>query len=1053
MANEKVFKIKIEGVEESRKASDSLLNVLKNIHDVIKDLNKDIPKTTTVTNNLTTAIGKKTQALDKEVGIQEKLNKQLSDQAQQLDNIITLEAQSAESIANMRTELSLLNEEWSNLDEGSEKFEELTQKIEELKEKLADVENINISFTANTEKSSEASKKMSTTFDKLSEVTDRVTGMAKGMISLFQSGIGIAQLFDEENEGLRNTMDKLSKVMTIIGTIQAFNNEILKKGTKESIANSAIEKVRIIQAKAHSKAIALSTKNTLAATVAQRAFNMVAKANPYLLLATGIAAVIGGLVGYSRYTDDATESTKKYKSALDGVVFSTKEARDAYDNHLQTIRNLALDYDVLTGKVNKYKAELLKIDYSYQDAQMKAERDYGEKRLEIIEEYNNKIKDANMSFDPFGGNLGNVVKLAEERNKKLTELQENFEADSLRRKEIHNQSTLMADAKKAQEAEKIQEQIFIDSLNNQDKEIAQLDANYRKQVEDAEALGINTTLLYENYERKKNEIQKKYSDEAVKKNEERNKKIQEQEKKNLDYIKQYDELLTESYSSEFDKRRTQVESNYKKRIDDLKEALKTEENLSVEAQEAINDTIKELKFQLKGELEKINNDQIKDEQNKKKKQLEDQKKLLDIQTTHIKNFYDDIKDIQKEVKDKNGVIDVEATKINLEEANVQLHQYVSLLNNSKENITSYYDDLLKLYDEDSIEYKTVLNEKEQALRNLEKQIKDTNKEIANNTEKSTGLQTDSWKDLLEDISKYAQKVAESIQPIFDAMSSIIQTQLDDANAKLEEITTKYDEVVEKREESDARIQELEEQAKNARGGRSIVLQSQIEREMEANKKLAAQEQDLAKQKEKQEKEAAKKEKQKKKLEITQSIVQGIVNTALGVTKAWSLGPIIGPIMAAIVGAAGAIQVATMTSQLSKLEDGGLLKGKRHSEGGMRVEGTNIEVEGGEYVVNRISTDRNLGLIKYINSQRKELTQDDINTYFTGKAKVFELPFNNMFENGGQMPVITSTSNVTREDLQTVVDSIQGINIQPVVSVVDINNAQSDMVRVNDSFGS
>lgn len=87
----------------------------------------------------------------------------------------------------------------------------------------------------------------------------------------------------------------------------------------------------------------------------------------------------------------------------------------------------------------------------------------------------------------------------------------------------------------------------------------------------------------------------------------------------------------------------------------------------------------------------------------------------------------------------------------------------------------------------------------------------------------------------------------------------------------------------------------------------------------------------------------------------------IYNTALAVTKALAAGPIIGQILAGIAAAAGAIQTGIIARQLSKLEDGGLLRGKPHSQGGMRIEGSNIEVEGDEFVVNRVSTRKNLGL--------------------------------------------------------------------------------------------
>jgi hypothetical protein len=96
------------------------------------------------------------------------------------------------------------------------------------------------------------------------------------------------------------------------------------------------------------------------------------------------------------------------------------------------------------------------------------------------------------------------------------------------------------------------------------------------------------------------------------------------------------------------------------------------------------------------------------------------------------------------------------------------------------------------------------------------------------------------------------------------------------------------------------------------------------------------------------------------------------------------------------------------SRINFFADGGLLKGKRHSQGGMRIEGTNMEVEGGEYVVNRISTDKNLGLVKYINEQCRELKPNDLNAFFSRSSQGLQPFFKRMLADGGQLPVNKNT---------------------------------------------
>jgi hypothetical protein len=132
-------------------------------------------------------------------------------------------------------------------------------------------------------------------------------------------------------------------------------------------------------------------------------------------------------------------------------------------------------------------------------------------------------------------------------------------------------------------------------------------------------------------------------------------------------------------------------------------------------------------------------------------------------------------------------------------------------------------------------------------------------------------------------------------------------------------------------------------------------------------------------------------------------------------------------------------------QLAKFEDGGLLKGKRHSQGGMRIEGTNMEVEGGEYVINRESTNKNIDLIRYINSQRKELKPTDLDSFFARSLHGVESSFRHAFEQGGQLPVIEPVSNIDNDSL---IQAIKTIKIEPKVAVTDIHKVQDSMVSVS-----
>jgi len=93
-----------------------------------------------------------------------------------------------------------------------------------------------------------------------------------------------------------------------------------------------------------------------------------------------------------------------------------------------------------------------------------------------------------------------------------------------------------------------------------------------------------------------------------------------------------------------------------------------------------------------------------------------------------------------------------------------------------------------------------------------------------------------------------------------------------------------------------------------------------------------------------------------------------INAASAIISAWAntipypAGAIYAGIQSAIIGASAAIQIQTINSQ--HLAEGGILNGPLHAQGGI---GGNT-VEGGEYMINRASTQTYKPVLDYINSQ-------------------------------------------------------------------------------------
>lgn len=104
----------------------------------------------------------------------------------------------------------------------------------------------------------------------------------------------------------QNVLQKESNLMIQIGNIQRWAQ--VKAEAAANVAKNA------------------GTVATIKATVAQRAFNLVAKANPYVLLATAIVTVVGALFLFAKRSDDA----KQKQEELNKEIERGKKVQDAY---------------------------------------------------------------------------------------------------------------------------------------------------------------------------------------------------------------------------------------------------------------------------------------------------------------------------------------------------------------------------------------------------------------------------------------------------------------------------------------------------------------------------------------------------------------------------------------------------------------------------------------------------------------------------------------------------------------------------------------------------
>ena len=127
------------------------------------------------------------------------------------------------------------------------------------------------------------------------------TQLAAGGFSVMQGGLA---LFGSESEDVQKLMVKLQSAIAITTGLQQIQNAVQRE-------SNIMMAVGALQTKAKTAAEALSTKGTITATVAQKALNIVAAMNPYVLLAVALISVVGALLLFSDRTDKATKKQKE----------------------------------------------------------------------------------------------------------------------------------------------------------------------------------------------------------------------------------------------------------------------------------------------------------------------------------------------------------------------------------------------------------------------------------------------------------------------------------------------------------------------------------------------------------------------------------------------------------------------------------------------------------------------------------------------------------------------------------------------------------------------
>lgn len=1070
----KEYLLKINGVKQSITDVTSLDNALKGLDTTVNKVNTSEVKAATNSRQSSKALTDEEKAAKKLADTKKKLedvnsdankaqilaNQQLRERTREVTRQIALDQQNEGSIKALGMQLTDLRNAYDDLSEADRQNVaiggELLIQIQELDKKYKSLRENTGRFqdsVGNYEKATQG-------LEKLRGGLDDVSNSSLGLASNVVGGGAILQQFggvaSEASEGLQ----KLQLVTVLVGQVTAAYTAIMKDNYIQEQARKVTDQVRIVQLRAKAAAEAAATKGTIGATIAQRAFNIVANANPYVLLATLLIAVGTALFAFTKKSEDAAkaqdklnESTKARLDFLDAQLEKEKASSERFVKDTQNRIEIAKLEGKSLEDIRKLEdkiAQERQLNNTFNRGAYAAEIRDIEKNKDALASLENQLRAIQTVKNEEGDDFEDVTlkanidgKQIEAQGERLIELLQGA-IDNTQRKikvateittegddivaqeKLVNAQRLAEDKKLAKERAAIElsatraaEDARIKLIRNSfDQQRAQLRAQNRREIEDLKTrlneeknlsdkarAAINDTII---------SLRKQLNIELQAINE-------QQAAQELEVTRQLEDSRTKIIMGELQQRQAEINDQYDRQIEDLRTRLRLDETLTAKSRAEINETILNAEKARNAELLKL--------------AAEDLQKRADLELAAVESrLQNTLAKTESIVRSKKGLklIDVDATKANLNDANAAYDEYITGLTNYAADAKAAHEETVRTLKEGTTEYIAEQQRYADTVNSITLKIKDAQKAQQENAKTNKEIVGQYFKEMFSEIATYASNAADVIGTVISTISMAIGYQLEELNERLESTNEYYEAAKKRTEEISEDVEKLEANIQNSSGGTSVALKEQLAEQTRVRNQALREEKRLAREKEKLEADIRKKERQQKKLELISNIAMGIANTAQGVTKALSdwMFPL-NLVIAGIVGVAGAIQVGLMTKQLSKLAKGGEIVGPSHANGGVPLSGSAgqyYEAEGGEFMVNKTSYAANRSLVQAINDSNGPIAPADF-TAATGVAP-------------------DSTDRVVSSE-DRLVNAIQNLNISPTVSVTEIDDVRSNIVDVKE----
>ena len=184
-------------------------------------------------------------------------------------------------------------------------------------------------------------------------VFDQLAGGANVLMSSFQTLQGASKLLGIEMGDNVEVIAKLQAAMAVTSGLTQVQTALQKQ-------SAVMQGVQTVQTMALAAANAAAASSITGATVAQAAFNAVANANPYVLLATAVIAVGTALAAFASSSSKAKEEAEELAKAEEEAAKKAEDARNSFVNAAAESMNTAGRISALQVAYKNANSELEK---------------------------------------------------------------------------------------------------------------------------------------------------------------------------------------------------------------------------------------------------------------------------------------------------------------------------------------------------------------------------------------------------------------------------------------------------------------------------------------------------------------------------------------------------------------------------------------------------------------------------------------------------------------------------------------------------------------------